>query len=297
MNIILNTNELGYMPFLHTPATSFIIGLENFCVNQQYCLTIKKLPEAIKQIKEVGKKIYLSINLFAEESDIKRFKSIVSKLKRLDIDAYIVSDLGILNILKSHGLTNKIILDLQTYVTNKYSAKSLLNLGVKRVSLSKEITLDDIIEISTFNNGNIEVLCQGYNPITYSKRSILNCYYKNFKLKKEATLHFVKEESRDNYYYLNETNDSLIVYNDKQYSLFPYLLELITSKVSNFKIDTNFLSEKEINEYISIYGKGIGYVLENKIEEYNKLKEEFMNKYTFDTPFIHNGSFLLKEGN
>jgi len=296
MNIILNTNELGYLPFLETPVDSFIIGLKGFCINQKYSVNIKELDNMIKEIKNNNKNLYLSINTFLLEKDLKRFKMIFNKIKNLDIDAFIVSDLGILNIFIENNLENKVILDLQTYVTNKYSAKSLLNLGVKRIVLSKEITLEDIKNISTYNNGKIEVLSQGYVPITFSKRPILKCYYEKYGLNKKGDTHYIKEENRDNYYYLYEEKDNLTIFNDKQYSLFPYLFELVSANIENFRIDANFLNEKEIKEYIDIYKKGIGCVLSKNTESFNVLKEEFEKKHTYDNPFMHNESFLLKEG-
>lgn len=296
MGIILNTNEKGYLPFLDTPVTSFVVGLKDFCINQKYSLSLKELPEAINKIKNNHKNFYLSVNLFASENETKKFKKIISNLKILDIDAYIVSDLGIFNILKENGLANKVMLDLQTYVTNKYSAKSLLELGVKRVFLSKEITLNDIKEISLYTNGKVEVFAQGYNPITYSKRPILTNYYKNFKLKKDSDLHFIKEESRDNYYFLEEYKNSLIVYNDKEYSLFPYLDELVNSGVKHFYIDAIFLDEEKIKKYIYDYKNALDYILQNNFSKYNEIKEKFIKENEFSTPFLHNQSVLLKDG-
>lgn len=296
MSIILNTNEYGFIPFLHTNVDAFIIGLKDFCVNQKYCVTIKKLPEIIKKIKKEHKSLYLSINMFANEKHTIKFKNIINKLKNLDIDYFVVSDLGILNIFKENNLSDKVILDLQTYVTNKYSAKSLLDLGINRVCLSKEITLEDIKEIASFNNGNIDVLCQGYVPITYSKRSILSRYYSKYNLKKANGIHYIKEESRENYYYLDESNNDLIVYNDKQYSLFPYLNDLLNNNINHLRIDANFLNEQEIIEYIELYSKGIEYITNNELDKYNKLKEEFINSHSFDNRFLQNSSFLLKEG-
>lgn len=295
MSIILNTNELGYLPFIDSDVDIFIIGLKGCCVNQKYTLSLNKLKEAIKNIKDKNKQIYVSINLFALEKNIKKIKQLIPKTKDLDIDGYIVSDLGVLNVFKQNHLENKVILDLHTYVTNKYSAKSLLDLGVKRITISKEITLQDIIDISSYNNGKIEVLAQGYNPITYSKRPILNCYYNKYNLKKNNNLHYIKEESRNNYYLLDEQKDNLIVYNDKQYSLFPYLKELINANIKDFKIDANYLVEKEIKDYISMYNKAINALLSESINEYENLKENFERTYTFDNPFIVNSSFLLKE--
>ena len=296
MELILNTNKFGFIPFLETNVDSFIIGLKNFCINQPFSLTIKELKKCLPIIKDTNKKIYLSINLFAKENDIKKLLKILDNIISLNVDGYIVSDLGILNMLKKKNQEHKVILDLQTYVTNKYSANSLLNLGIKRISLSKEITLNDIKEIANFNNKNIEVLCQGYYPITYSKRPILSCYFKNFKLKKTSNIHYIKEENRNDYYFVLESKNNLTVYNNRQYSLFNNLPELIKNNISSLRIDSIFMNEIEIKEYINLYSLAIDSLTNNNIEEYNKLKTTFNNKYDFDTPFLYNESFLLKEG-
>lgn len=296
MNIILNTNSLGYKPFLDCPVDSFIIGLKDFCINQKYNLSIKNLPLIINEIKNKNKKIYISINDLLLEKKLSKFKKIFNQLILLDIDGFIVSDLGVLNVFIENNLQSKVILDLQTYITNKYSAKSLLDFGIKRICVSKEITLEDIKEISIYNKGNIEVLCQGYTSIAYSKRPILDCYYKKYKLNKNKETHYIKEESRDNYYYLNQEKNILTVYNDKQYSLFNILPNLIESEINNFRIDANFLNEEEIKEYINYYRKGIDLITKNDLNSFNNLKEEFNNKFEFDSHFLYNKSFLLKEG-
>lgn len=296
MELILNTNELGYKPFLETKVDTIIIGLKDFCFNQLFSLSLNKIKTANKDLRKNNKKLYLSINCFFTEKKFTKLKGIFSKIIKLDVDKYIVSDLGVFNLFKNNNASNRVILDLQTYVTNKYSAKSLLSLGANRVVLSKEITFENIIEISEFNNSNIELLVQGYYPITYSKRHILNCYYKNNKLKKKNNIHFIKEEHRDEYYYLIENNEVLTVYYNTQYSLFNHLPELIKHKINYLRIDTNFLSEKEIKELVSFYNRGIEYILNNKENEFNKLKASFNTKYVFSSPFLYNESFLLKEG-
>ena len=295
MELILNTNELGYMPFLNTSVDAIIVGLKDFCINQPFSLSTKELLTAIKSIKNNKKKIYLSVNFFATEKNILRFKKTLNVIKDFEIDGYIVSDLGVLNIFKNLGIQDKVTLDLQTYITNKYSAKSLINMGISKISLSKEITLNDIKTIANFNSRKIYLLVQEYYPITYTKRPILNCYLKNFKLKRNNTKYFIKEESRQEYYPLIEEKNGLLVYNSKQYSLFNELPELINN-VSSLRIDTIFLSEKEIKEYIEIYRKAIQFIENNKLTEYIKLKDIFNNKYIFDTPFLYSESFLLKEG-
>lgn len=296
MEILLNTNEFGYKPFLKYPIETIVVGLKNFCHNQFYCVTQKQLPALIKELEQNQKKLCLSINLFASEKQIIKLDKILDQLLNLEIDTFIVSDLGVLNLFKKRNLQNKVTLDLQTYVTNKYSARSLLNFGVKKVVLSKEITLNDIKEISNYNSEHIEILCQGYYPITYSKRPILSCYYKNFRLKKNKNIHYIKEESRNSKYILIEQNNLLTVYNNTQYSLFSYLDILYKNNITKLRIDTNFMSIEEIDSYIYFYTKAIKFIKENNFNEYEKLKKEFNNKFIYETPFLHTESFLLKEG-
>lgn len=295
MKLILNTNELGYKPFLSSSIETIIVGLKNFCHDQLYTVSIKDIPNVINELKTKNKKLSLSINIFALESDIAKLDKIVDKLLSFDIDSFIVGDLGVLNLFKRRKAESKVVLDLQTYVTNKYSAKSLLNLGVKRIVLSKEITLDDIKEIAASNN-KLELLTQGFYPITYSKRPILRNYYKHWSLNKNSKIHYIKEESRDDCYFLMESKNDLSVYYNKQYSLFNFLDVLYENNIDTLRIDTNFLKEGEIKEYIDLYTSAIKAVNEEKKEEYKKLKEEFNKKFIFDTPFLHNESFLLKEG-
>lgn len=296
MELILNTNDLGYKPFLNSNVDSLIIGLKDFCVNQPFSLTIKQLISAIEEIKRHNKKIYLSINDFVLEKNITKLKSIISKTIPLSLDGYIVSDLGVLNIFKEYNLANKVTLDLQTYITNKYSASALLNLGVEKVCLSKEITLEDIQEISTSNKNKIDLLGYGYFPITYSKRPILKCYFRKNKIKQQSSLYYIKEESRTDFYPIYEEKNCLLVYNHKPYSLFNNLEDVMKLNVSSLRIDTIFLSEKEIKELINIYSTAINAIRKKNCSTYLELKKTFNEQYTFDSPFLYNSSFLLKDG-
>lgn len=296
MELILNTNELGYAPFLETNVNAFIIGLKNYCINQEFCLSLKQLKSSLSLIKQFNKKVYLSINNFVTEKDLPKYKKIIHKIKKYPFDGFIVSDLGIFNIFREFNLENTVILELQTYVTNKYSARSILNLGPKRICLSKEITLKDIIEISKENKNKIELLVQGYFPITYSKRPILECYKKNFDLKDKSNLHYIKEESRNSFYYLIENKGNLSVYNDSQYSLFNHLDELIENNISFFRIDSIFLKEDEILDYIKFYSLALKNIKNNELSKLASLKKEFNQKYNFKQQFLYNESFLLKEG-
>lgn len=295
MKLILNTNELGYKPFLSSSIETIIVGLKNFCHDQLYTVSMKDLPNIISELNANKKKLSLSINTFALETDVKKLEKIIDKLLSFNIDSFIVSDLGVLNLFKKRKSESKVVLDLQTYVTNKYSAKSLLNLGVKRLVLAKEITLDDIKEIASTNK-KIELLTQGYYPITYSKRPILKNYYKHWGFKQNSKIHYIKEESRDDCYFLMESKNDLSVYNNKQYSLFNYLDILYENNIDALRIDTNFLKEDEIKEYINLYTSAIKAIEEDNKKEYKRLKDEFNQKFIFDTPFLHNESFLLKEG-
>ena len=109
-------------------------------------------------------------------------------------------------------------------------------------------------------------------------------------------MHFIKEESRENYYFLEEYKNSLIVYNDKEYSLLPYLDELVNSEVRHFYIDAIFLDEEKVKNYIYYYKNALDSILQNNFNKYSEIKEKFIKENEYSTPFLHNQSVLLKDG-
>ena len=259
MELILNINQYGYSAFLDSNVDIFLIGMERFSKGYLMKYSLDDVEQISKYVHEKGKKLYLSFNTQANEYCINELEKLMPIICDLHVDGFVISDFGILQTFKEHGLTNKIIFNPTTLVTNKYNAKYYNNLGINHVCVANEINYKDILEIAKFTEGNIELLAQGYFQICNSKRPLLSLFLSQFKNNKssETDHYFIKEENRDYAYPIIEVDDDLFIFIDKQRCLLPYLKELLTNNIKYLRIDTAFLEINEITTIVDVYKNAI----------------------------------------
>ncbi len=242
MEIILNVGKDGYNPFLKSKVDAFILSLKDYSIGEAYPLTFFKIKKAIKEIHENNKKVYININFIPNEDELNKFKKVFNDVLNLNPDQYIVSDLGVLNMFKNKELLHKVIYDSQTYICNKFTAKFFLDLGVSHIVLPAVLTEEEIEEISSYNNCNVEVLFDGYPIISISKRKIISTYLKNNNLEKKGNLYYLKEETRNSLLPVIEDTHGMYVYNFEPIRLSNNIL----SKVNYVRINSFLRSKTSI---------------------------------------------------
>ena len=292
MELILNINQYGYSVFLDSKADSFVVGLKGFCSGYEMSYELDEIPRIEKYVHEKGKKLYISLNSIMNEYTASELEKFMHDIKDLDVDGFVLSDFGALEIFMEHNLTDKVIFNPITTVTNKYNADILNKYGIDHVSLANELNIKDILEIANYTKGKIEILGQGYYQICNSKRPLLTHFLKKFKKKSsnETNHYYIQEESRDYAYPIVEIDDEIFIYIDKQRSVMPYLKELINANISHLRIDTIFMEIEEINTIIEAY-KDCMEDISNLESSLSMLKENTDSNYKC----LDNISILKKE--
>jgi putative protease len=292
MELILNINQYGYSVFLDSKVDSFVVGLKGFCSGYEMSYELDEIPRIEKYVHEKEKKLYISLNSIMNEYTASELEKYMHDIKDLDVDGFVLSDFGALEIFMEHGLTDKVIFNPITTITNKYNANILNNYGINHVCIANELNIKDILEIASYTKGKIEILGQGYYQICNSKRPLLTHFLKKFKKKSasETNHYYIQEESRDYAYPIVEINDELFIYIDKQRSVMPYLKELLNANVSYLRIDTIFMEIEEINAIIEAYKDSIDDIT-NLESSLSKLKENTDSNYKC----LDNISILKKE--
>ncbi|MBU3905617.1 U32 family peptidase [Patescibacteria group bacterium] len=140
--------------------------------------TIAKLGQAVKYARAKNKKIYITINIFAHNKHIKKLPAFVKKLKELKPDGLIISDPGVLQVVKKIWPQANIHLSTQANCTNSQAAKFWHEQGIKRVILGRETTLDEIKEIhKKVPKLELEYFVHGAMCMAYSGRCFLSKYF------------------------------------------------------------------------------------------------------------------------
>jgi U32 family peptidase len=139
----------------------------------------KDFEEAIRFAHTRDKKVYVTLNIYAHNSHLKAIERHLSFLGSLGegekVDAIIVSDPGIISLVKKHLPEVDIHLSTQANATNFEAVKFWKSVGVKRIILAREVNIEEIREIHRqVPDVELEVFVHGAMCMSYSGRCILS---------------------------------------------------------------------------------------------------------------------------
>lgn len=174
-------------------------------MRQNKIKTFDEIEATIKDLHQMNKKAYLTMNIFPRNSDIKVFEKVVEQISWLNADAIIFSDPWTYNIIKRYLPNIPLHLSTQTSTLNYESVKFWYDLGVKRIVLARELNIKEIKEIKE-NIPDIELEVFGHWAmcVSYSWRCLLWEYFSGRDWNKWECSHvcrykykvYVEEEKR-----------------------------------------------------------------------------------------------------
>jgi putative protease len=140
--------------------------------------TTETIEQAITCCHDLNKKIYLTLNIFPHNSKLESFKNTLSWMSQLKPDALILSDPGVIMLAKELCPHIPIHLSTQANTVNWASVRFWKELGVKRIILSRELSITEIKEIRHQVPGiELECFVHGSICVAYSGRCLLSNYF------------------------------------------------------------------------------------------------------------------------
>ena len=141
---------------------------------------IEVIEQAINEAHSMGKKFLLANNIAPHNVKIKTYIKDIAPVIALKPDALIMSDPGLIMLMREHFPEQEIHLSVQMNTVNYQSIKFWAKQGIKRVILSRELSLDEIEEIRhECPDMELEVFVHGALCMAYSGRCLLSGYIKH----------------------------------------------------------------------------------------------------------------------
>lgn len=140
-------------------------------LNRIYLTLFEGVKKAIEVSKEYSIEIYLSLDKIIHDDNLKIIKERINELNT-DIDGISVSNLGILNFV-IENYNKKIHCDIGINIFNSISIQKLEEFGVSSITLSPELTKEEVKDIYSKTNLNVEIIGYGYLPVMVTKYSPL----------------------------------------------------------------------------------------------------------------------------
>ena len=230
------------------------------------------IKETMDYIHAHKKRGYVTINVYARHNDFDNLKAYVQSLVDANVDAVIVSDLGIFSFIHENFPNLEIHVSTQANTTNAYAAKMWQKLGAKRVVLARELNIDEVKNISEKNPGlDIEAFIHGAMCISYSGRCLLSNYLTNRDSNHGECVqacrwkYSVVEETRPNDKFdLIEDNRGTYIFNSKDLCLVDHIDKVYYAGVNSFKVEGRMKSPYYVATVINTYRRAIDYMLECK---------------------------------
>lgn len=141
---------------------------------------LETIQEGIEEAHAQGKKFLLANNVAPHNSKIKTYLKDIEPVIALKPDALIMSDPGMIMLIRERFPEQEIHLSVQINTVNYQSVKFWQNFGVKRIILSRELSLEEIAEIRQLcPDMELEVFVHGALCMAYSGRCLLSGYIKH----------------------------------------------------------------------------------------------------------------------
>src|SRR5665647_477077 len=247
--------------------------------------SLEEMAEGVKYAHSKNKKAYLALNIFAHNEDISILTAYLRSLKTIPIDAFIVSDPGVVVLIKSTLPNAELHLSTQANMTNYMTANFWYNQGIKRIVIARELTFKEIHELKNEipEDMDIEAFVQGAMCISYSGRCLLSNFMVERDANRGACAHpcrwkysLVEEKRPGEYFPIEEDDRGTYILNSRDLCMLEYIPELVTSGITSFKIEGRMKSSFYVATIVGAYRKAIDTYLENP-EKYH-FKEEWMDE-------------------
>lgn len=266
-------------------------------------LTIEEMKEGIEFAHERGKRCYLTLNIFAHNEDIEPLTAYLEEIASLGIDAFIVSDPGVIDLLQEKIPGAEIHLSTQANMTNYRTASFWHKMGVKRLVLARELTFPEIRQIREKIPAEMELeaFVHGAMCISYSGRCLLS----NFMIERDANrgmcahpcrwkYSLVEEKRPGEYYPVEEDDRGTYILNSRDLCMIEHIPEIVESGIMSAKIEGRMKSVFYVATIVHAYRQAIdayfadpeGYRFQSEwMSELKKVSHrEFTTGFYFNQP-------------
>ncbi|MBQ8468691.1 MAG: U32 family peptidase [Clostridia bacterium] len=230
------------------------------------------IKDAVDYVHAHGKKAYVTINVYARDNDFDGLGAYLQELTDANVDAVLVSDMGIFSFIRKNFPKMTIHISTQANTTNKYAVQAYKDMGASRVVLARELNLDEIKKMHEFcPDMELEAFVHGALCISYSGRCLLSNYLAGRDSNHGECVqacrwkYYVTEENRlDQPLEIQEDERGTYIFNSKDLRLIEHIDKIIDAGVVSLKVEGRMKSPYYVATVVNSYRRAIDYYYDCK---------------------------------
>ncbi len=243
--------------------------------------TDEEIARAVEYAHGKNVKVYVTVNIFAKNSDFDKAKEYFKFLYSVGVDAVLITDIGLIDLCKEVAPKLPIHLSTQANTLNKYAVRAWKNYGLERVVLARELSLAEIAEIRQFvPDIELEAFAHGAMCISYSGRCLLSNYLNGRDSNRGECVqacrwsYELREKNKGGEYYpIEEDERGSYILNSKDLNMISHIDEMVDAGVISLKIEGRMKSEYYLATVINAYRRAI--------DEYCKIGDKYKENSMF----------------
>lgn len=251
-------------------ADAVYVGVSGLSLRSESAeMTIEELASGIHEAHLNHVKVYAALNTFARNIDLDRVRNILPQLLESQVDALIVSDPGLIRLIRASAPHIPLHLSTQSNTTNIEAVCFWRDQGVKRIILARELSLAEVGDIvASVPEMEIEIFVHGAMCMAYSGRCYLSAWRNRRSANEGDCTHPCRWE-----YILHEStrpHDPLVLEEDERFTyllsskdlcLIEHLPEVAACGVTSLKIEGRMKSSYYVAVVTRTYRQAIDALL------------------------------------
>ena len=258
-------------------ADAIYIGGKNFGLRANATnFNIDEINNAAKYVHSLGKKIYVTVNIVFHNEDLDGLLDYLKDLEKAQVDAVIVSDPYVIDIIQKNKIDLDIHISTQDSTLNSRKAKYYIEHGATRIVLAREASKEDIIRIKKETGIELEAFIQGAMCTSFSGRCVMSNYVTN----RDSNRGGCAQVCRFNF---NTKYDENFEMMSKDLNMTSVIEEMVKAGINSFKIEGRMRSIYYIATVLHTYRNLLDKIMINSltkeiVEESNDIINRVANR-------------------
>lgn len=230
------------------------------------------LTAAVSLAHENRVKVYLACNTLPRSGELPRLPAFLERARETGVDAFIMTDLGVLSLAKKHAPDVPVHISTQAGVVNYAAARAFYEMGASRVVLARELSLAEIAEIraKTPPELELEAFIHGAMCVSFSGRCLLSSYLTGRDANRgdcaqpcrwEYSL--VESKRPGEYFPVSQDSTGTYIMNSRDLCMIGHIPKLLAAGVSSLKIEGRAKSAYYVAVTTNAYRHAIDLALKN----------------------------------
>ncbi len=235
--------------------------------------TLDEITEAVKTAHMHNVKVYVTVNTLIKQDELEDVINYLSKLYAIGVDAVLVQDLGLVELIRRHLPGLKMHASTQMTAENQQKLDYIESKGIKRVVLPREMRKEEIRTLKT--NMELEIFVHGALCYSYSGQ----CLMSSFKGGRSGNRGTCAQPRRQKYKISSIANEDYFL-SPRDLCLYGRLREISEMNIHCIKIEGRMRSKEYLAIVVSNYRKAL-----NKLKSNKEVKSEEI-RLVFNRGFI-----------